>query len=125
MKQTKPEFRTATAADVRAFYGGPSPYTMRAYVVLLDVVPVALGGVTYRCGVLCAFSEMKEEFRPYKVSIMKFARKIREIFGGSPGMAVANPREPGSGRLLRWLGFEYVASCDQGEVYKWPKRQSS
>ena len=113
----------ATATDVRAFYDGPSPYTMRAYVVLLDGVPVALGGVMYRRGVLCAFSEMKEEFRPYKVSIVKFARKIGEIFNGTPGMAVASRREPGSGRLLRWLGFEHIASCEEGEVYQWPQRQ--
>ncbi len=123
MKRTRPELRLATAADVEAFYGQPPEHTMRGYVVLLAGRPVALGGIVYRCGMLCAFSEMKDQFRPYKVSIVRFARKVGELFNGLPGMAVASPSEPGADKLLRRLGFEYVASCDEGKVYQWPKQQ--
>ncbi len=119
MKRTKPELRPASKADVEAYYGHPLEHTMRGYVVMLDGKPVALGGIIYRFGMLCAFSEMKEEFRPYKVSIVKFSRKIEGLFNGVPGVAVANPREPGSERLLRRLGFKHVGSCDEGEVYHW------
>lgn len=110
----------ASAADVSAFYDGAPPYTMRAYVALLDDVPVALGGIAYRSGVLYAFMELKDEMRPYKVSIGKFARRLVEIFGpGVPGMTIAEPSEPASKRLLEWLGFEHVALCGDGEVYRW------
>ncbi len=112
----------ATAGDVRAFYGGPPPYTMRAYVALLDGVPVALGGIAYRSGLLYAFMELKDQMRPYKVSIGKFAKRLVAIFGGVPGMTVAEPGEPTAGRLLEWLGFEYVAACCDGEVYQWRGR---
>lgn len=124
MKQTRPELRLATAADVEAFYGHPMAHTMRGYVVMLDGKPVALGGIVYRFGVLCAFSEMKDQFRPYKVSIVKFARKMGELLNEAPGLAVANPREPGSERLLRRLGFEHVGSSSEGEVYRWQTRNS-
>ena len=110
----------ASAADVRAFYDGPSPHTVRAYVAFLDGVPVALGGIAYRSGVLYAFMELKDDIRPYKVSIVKFARCLVEIFGaGVPGMTIAEPSEPASKRLLEWLGFEHVALCGDGEVYQW------
>lgn len=114
--------RLATAADVRAFYDEPMPYSMRAYVALLDGKPVALGGITYRQGLLYAFMELKDEIRPYRFSIGRFARRLAEIFGpGLPGMAIADPDEPTAGRLLEWLGFEHVVSTDDGEVYRWQK----
>ena len=113
--------RPACKADVEAFYGHPIEHTMRGYVVMLDDKPVALGGIIYHSGMLCAFSEIKEEFRPYKVSIVRFARKIEGLFNGLPGVAVASPREPGAEKLLRRLGFEHVGSSDEGEVYRWQK----
>lgn len=109
----------ATADHVRAFYGGPSPYSMRACVALLDDVPVAIGGIAYRSGILYAFMELKDEMRPYKFSIGKFARRLVGIFGGVPGMTIASPDEPTAPRLLEWLGFDYVGSCGDGEVYQW------
>lgn len=114
----------ATAADVRAFYGGPAPFTLRAYVALLDGKPVALGGISYRDGLVLAFMEIKDEMRPYKFSIGKFAAKLPELFGqGVPGMAIADPNEPTADRLLRWLGFKFIASCDDGEIYEWVGQQ--
>ncbi len=111
----------ATAADVREFYDGPCPHSMRACVALLDGRPVALGGIAYREGLLYAFMELKDEMRPYRLSIGKFARRLTEIFGrGVPGITIAEPSEPTAPRLLEWLGFEFVATCDDGEVYRWP-----
>lgn len=123
MKKTRPELRLATAADVEAFYGHKPESTMRGYVAMLDGRPVGIGGITYKCGVLCAFSEIRDELRPYKVSIMKFGRKIVQLFGDAPGMAVASRDEPGSERFLTALGFEHVATLDEGELYRWPQRQ--
>ena len=113
----------ATAADVRAFYGEPSPYSLRACVALLDGKPVALGGYAYRAGLLYAFLELKEEMRTRRVSIARFTRRLVEIFDrGMPGMAIAAPDEPTADRFLRWVGFEYVGACDDGEVYRWRKQ---
>jgi hypothetical protein len=117
----RPILKPLTLADATAFYGSRPQHTMRGYAVMLDGKPVALGGITYRCGMLCAFSEMKDELRPYKVSIARFARRVEGLFGKAPGMAIANPAEPGSGRFLQWLGFEHVATTKEGEVYRWDK----
>lgn len=116
---TKPDLRWAKRSDLELFYGKPQGVTMRGYVVYLDGKPVAVGGVSYQCGVLCAFADVKDELRPYKVSIMKFARKVGGLFHGMPGMAIASPNEPNSGKLLEWLGFKYVTTCADGEVYEW------
>lgn len=121
MRRTRPELRLATKADVEAFYGHSLEFTMRGYVVLLDGRPVALGGVTYHPGVLCAFAAMRDEMRPYKVSIMRFARKIEGLFGAGPGMAIADPDVPNSRRLIEWLGFEHVATSETREVFKWTR----
>ena len=118
------EIRTATEADVRAFYDGPPLYRVDACVALLDRVPVALGGIAYHPdapGALYAFMELKDAIRPYRFSIGKFARRLADTFGGAelPGIAVAAPSEANAGRLLQWLGFEHVASSSEGEVYQW------
>ncbi len=125
MKQTssKPELKQATAAVVRDFYGHDPVHTMRAYVALLDGQPVALGGVTYNLGIPCAFADIRDEFRPYKVSIMKFARKIHDIIGDGPCMALASPDIAGSKRLIEWLGFEFVVTTQYGDVYKCPSHK--
>ena len=122
MKQTssKPELKQAVAADVREFYGHSPKYTMRAYMAFLDGKPVALGGITYNLGMPCAFAEIRDEFRPYKVSIMKFAGKIHDLIGNGPCMALASPKIAGSNRLIEWLGFEFVVTTQYGDVYKWP-----
>lgn len=113
-----------TLADATAYFGQPPSHSMRGYAVMLDGRPVGLGGITYRCGVLCAFCEIGDELRPYKLSIARFARRIADLLGDRPGMAVADPREPGSERSLRWLGFEHMATSKEGEVYKWHQSQS-
>ena len=82
--------------------------------------PVAIGGITYNPK--CAFVEINNEFRPYKVSIMKFSRKIHDIIGKGPCMALASPDVEGSDRLIEWLGFEFVVSTEYGGVYKWQSR---
>lgn len=119
----RPELVPLTREIATAYYGQPPKHTMRGYAVLLNGRPVAVGGLTYRCGVLCAFSEMTDEFRSYRLSIARFARRVGSLFGGAPGVAVANPEEPTAARFLEWLGFEHAATSKEGEVYRWPRQQ--
>ena len=108
-----------TMAHATEFFGHKPVHTMRGYAVVLDGKPVALGGIHYQCGVLCAFLEIKDELRPYKTTIARMALKIRDVFDGKEGMAVASPNEPTADRFLKWIGFEHIGSCADGEVYKW------
>jgi len=126
MKQTKskPQLRPATRDDYRAFYGNLPQSTMRAYVATIDDRVVGIGGVLFEHGTKIVFSDMKDEFRPYKVSIMKFARKVEDVMGSSPGVAVMSSSEPGAARLLDWLGFDHVGQNDVGEIYRWAPRKT-
>lgn len=121
MKPTRFDFRTATEADVSAFYG-TVPYSMRACVALMDGVPSALSGVAYHNGCLYAFMELRDEMRQHKVSVGRFMKYSRSRLAGMfsvPGIAMAQPGEAMAPRVLQWLGFQHVASCRDGEVYEW------
>jgi len=96
---------------------------MRAYVATIDDRVVGIGGVLFMHGTKVVFSDMKDEFRSYKVSIMKFARKVEDVMGVSPGVAVMSQTEPGAARLLDWLGFDHVGQNDLGEIYRWAPRR--
>ena len=96
---------------------------MRAYVATIDDRVVGIGGVLFMHGTKVVFSDMKDEFRSYKVSIMKFARKVEDVMGASPGVAVMSQTEPGAARLLDWLGFDHVGQNDFGEIYRWAPRR--
>lgn len=109
----------ATPQDAHEFYGGEPPYTMRAMVVTLGGAVMAIGGVAYRDGLLYAFMQIKDELRPYKVTIARFARRLTEVFGGNQGFTIAEPGEPMAEKLLQWLGFEHIGGCRDGEVYRW------
>ncbi len=122
---TRLELVPATRADVEAFRGYPNPYSMRGYVVKLDGKPVAIGGINYDDGFLALFSEMSDEMRPFKVSIVKFALEGLKLIGRAPCLAVADPDEPMSGRLLEFLGFVYVGTTEQGRVFKWHQHSRS
>lgn len=121
MKTIKRDIRVATPADIREYYGAPLPYSVRALVLAVDGKVVGVGGIAYREGLKYAFMELKDEVRPRRVTIGRFAKALVETFGGrGPGMTIAEPDEPMSDKLLMWLGFEYVGPVPQGEVYQWP-----
>lgn len=121
------EARPATPADVEEWYGGPSPGTVRAVVVLLDgkvagIAGLVLPGLTG--GRLAeAFSDMKEELAPYlRQSVVQCAigRVIRLIRQSKyTVVAVADPAIPTSEALLQRLGATRVGSIRDGEVYQW------
>lgn len=104
MTADKVTFVPATPDLVRAYYGGPPPYSFKGYVALLDGKPIGIGGVFFN-GCPVAFSEMKEEMRPRtkdKARAVRVLERLIETYK-SPVFAVA--AEPTSVPLLTKLGF--------------------
>jgi len=91
-------------------------------MAFLDGKPVGVLGVSYDGGQLLAFSEIRDELRPYKWFIYKTAwRFLQDVKRkGWPIQAVANKRERNSARLLKQLGFVYLDTTVDGEVYECP-----
>ena len=126
----KVEMRRATAADLREYYGGDPPATVKAFAALLDgkvmgVMGIAYGGLAHSRPAPEAFSESRPEFAPHRKS-MPVLRAIKQLQAmiertrPSP-IAIADRRYPQSEELLQRLGAVRIGSCEQGEVYQWPK----
>lgn len=122
------EARPARPADVEDWYEGPSPGTVRAYVVTLDgkvagIAGLILPGLGTRWGAVEAFSEMSPELEPYlrhPVVLGAIGRVIRLIRKSRvPVMAIADPNLPTSEPLLKRLGAVPIGRTDDGEVYLW------
>lgn len=116
-----PIIREATAADLAAFYGKAPARTVRAMVAVLGDDPIAVCGLAYQGGglPLLLFSEMKPEMRRFPKMILKGARAALALARGVSAVAVANPDEALSPKLLRHLGFVPSGRCDRGEVFAW------
>jgi hypothetical protein len=116
-----PVIRQATADDLIAYYGEAPQHSMKAYVVILDGKPIGIAGVSYQvreeAGRVKLFSEMKPEMRRYKKTMLKGAREMLKAFA-VPGMvAVANPEEGNSRKLLASLGFVPGVVTPDGQVF--------
>jgi len=110
MTKSEITFRTATAADAMAYYGGPPPYSFKGFVAELDGETVGIGGVGYQNNMPIAFSEFKETMRPHKKAIAKACRMLTKFFDELrvPVYAVACDTEPTAGYLLAKLGFKPI-----------------
>ena len=107
---TKPEvtFTEATSDLVRAYYGGPAPFTFRGYVALLDGKPIGVGGIYYDNDRPVAFSDMAPEMRARKRDVARAIRVLKSQFDACKAtlFVIANKSEPTAPRLLAKLGFE-------------------
>lgn len=122
--------RRATVADLREYYGGDPPATLKAFAALLDgkvmgVMGIAYGGLARARPAPEAFSESRPEFAPYRQSMavlrgIKSLQAMIERTRPRP-IAVADRRYPQSEELLRRLGAVRIGRCEQGEVYQWPQ----
>lgn len=102
--------RWVTAADIDAFYDGHPEFLRRHTVTAMagevDGAVVAIGGVAHTHGVLVAFYDYVPEARPYKVALVKAARRlIASIPENRLVVAQADPGEPGAARWIESLGF--------------------
>lgn len=119
------ELIPATQKHVQEFYGCLPLKSLRGVVGLLDGKVVGIAGVCMDKNHTVAFSEMKEEARPYKKAILRAGYMVYDIMQRyNVVFAVANKQEKGARRLMARFGFELVEVNAAGEeVYRWLKWQ--
>jgi hypothetical protein len=115
------ELVPATQKHVEEFYGKMPIRSVRAVVGLLDGKVVGIAGVFLDRNHVVAFSEMKEEARRYKKTILRAGYMVYDIMQKyNVVFAVANPQEKGARRLMARFGFRFVEINSAGEeVYQW------
>lgn len=117
------KIKHATAADVDAFYGSRPHQTVRALVACLDEKPVGIIGLARENGCSKIFSEYSPELKD-KLKCMAILRAIKTVLGWArysslPVIAVAQPEESDSPRVLERLGFSFYGPGPMGDVYLW------
>ena len=113
--------RPATRTDIEAFSDMPDKPTIRAYVAEMDGKVIGMGGAALAKGRWYAFADLPEEIRPYKMTIMRNARRFLEQMrrdGIRFIYAEASPVEPKAVAWLTSLGFE-VDQRSGGRLYRW------
>lgn len=107
----------ATEDEIRGWFGGKVPASMRAIVVKDGDDVLGVAGVVRAIDHVQAFSHIKESLRGHKVTMGRAAVMFRGLIGDYTGpiFAVCAKDEPTSPTLLSWLGFEKV----YGEVWQW------
>lgn len=117
--RNEPVFVEATQSLVERYYGARPPISFRGYVAVLDGEPIGVGGVYRTGGLWVAFSEMKDEMRPFVKARARAARLLVNFADrlGVTVHAVEDPNEPTSPGLLKKLGFEKTGMVtDMGEL---------
>jgi hypothetical protein len=102
---SEPSIRPASAEDIAAFYGRPPQRSIRAFVAVLDNVPVAVAGIAYQGirGAPYLFSDMRPEMGRYRKAVVRGARAVLLALA-RPGMP-ASSSTPAAVRFLKRLGF--------------------
>lgn len=115
------ETRPATAADIAAFYDEPPGERLRAWVMDVDGVPSAVGGVSFvNEESPLIFSRLTDRIRPYKFAIFKGAKLLMQYLARMryPMLAVADPDEVTARNLLAFLGLKLVTLREGLAVYR-------
>lgn len=97
--------------------------SVRALTVELDGEPIAIAGVLYTAP-LQVFSIMDDKMRSFPVTIMKTAKRLRNILASysQPLYALASDEEQNSDEFLQRVGFEFVGENEDGRFYQWQSR---
>ena len=112
--KTRLKSRPAAAADVLAFYGRPSPYSIKARVIEnKDCEVIGIAGYYIIGSVAVMFSDNKES-----VPALTIWRESKALMQGMKIPAICFGSEK-SGPFLKRLGWQYVGSSQDGEVYSW------
>lgn len=121
--KTTPEIRPATAADLVAYYGGPLPWTVRAWVADLGGDILGVVGMRPVYGATLVFSDIREDMRRYPVLIYRVARWAMEKAAerGLPVMCLEDRQEETAPAFLTRLGWELAAENHEGRAYIWHK----
>jgi hypothetical protein len=118
-KDSQPILRAARAGDYETFYGEPLRFTIHAEVAEIGGVPTGIGGIAYIDGTPILFSRMTDALRPHKRFILRAARRAGQMARAARAVAVANPNEPLSCKLLERLGLSWAGTAPEGEVFAW------
>lgn len=114
--------RPATKADIMAMYPEHSS-SFRAWVVELEGSPKGVIGIALYRPAACLFSAFDEELRPHlrRPAVLRLIKQVGMIVKKSrlPVMAIADESEPTSPKILKRLGFEYIAEVDGDAVYQY------
>lgn len=92
-------------------------------ILTLDGNPAAIVGLANEGSYWKLFSEYKPEFKRYLQSMatLRAIKKVILMIGDCrlPVVAVTQPNEPDSPRLLERLGFVFHNESEEGSVYEW------
>ena len=95
------------------FYGHPPPRSVRAHVLLEGGVIVGVAGYHIEAGVAVVFSDLRPGVS--KIKVWRAARMFMDRLD-IPAVCVS---QNGSGRFLERLGWKFLGSSGDGEVYAW------
>ena len=112
--------RPATPEDIEEFSDIQTRPTARAWVGERDGKIIAMAGFALREGRWIAFCDLTEEARPYKMTIMRTAKKIMNearAMGIRYVYAEASQFEVGAVRWMQSLGFRLDPRS--AYLYRW------
>lgn len=113
--------RPATREDIDAFSDMTDKPTIRAYVAEMDGKVIAIAGAARAKGRWYAFADLPDEIRPYKMTIMRNAKRFIDDLRRQGVMflyAQPDPNEPKAIAWLSSLGFEPDPRSG-GILYRW------
>lgn len=113
--------RKAHRDDLVSFLGYTPRNASRAWVVVYRDEVVCLAGVEFQPFAAVLFSEIKEGLDVPKISIWRATKDIMKLVKGLNRSVIAICRDEylNSEKMLRMFGFTFLATTEQGAVYKW------
>jgi hypothetical protein len=113
---TNCDVRPATAEDITAWFGGPPPYTCKAFVMEVDGKLEAMYGLKFAGGEVACFSTLTEVARKHKRAVVEGIRLLRKELDKHPYVvAYATKGEPTAEGFIRHVGFKHVGTAFWGE----------
>lgn len=106
---THPTIRPASRGDISSFSLLNDVPTVKAWCAEIDGTIIGMGGLAFSGGRWFAFINLTEEARPYKMTIMRMAKRTMaeaQHMGIRFVYADADIREPRAVTWLKSLGFE-------------------
>lgn len=82
--------------------------SVRGFLAEKDGEVLGVAGLMYMPRVIVAFADMREGGQQYPLSIMRMARRMRDLMNtiSAPIVADADPQYPNSAAFLAHVGFE-------------------
>lgn len=118
--------RPATKDDLDKLCGDSVSGTVRAIACERNGELLGVAGVMHTSPMQC-FLNMTPEMKESPRTIVKAVRMVRKLLDGyiGPVYAIASCEEVTARGFLKHIGFEYVATTFQGDVYQWHPQSPS